>query len=122
MYIHEFYAFMRESQAHYGFWPNYEVMARNLRLNTPRGQVRWDTQLMRALPALVAKKQLEWLPCPAGRPAVRSGRCRHLALTEFGLELLASWERFGCRAHGRNRGKCVHVEPPNLLPALEHAA
>ena len=120
MTAHQFLAFMHESRQHYGFWPGYELMARNLRLNTVRGQARWDAQLSKALPGLLADGYVAWAECPAGAP-IRGGACRHLILTEFGVKTLHAWNEFGCRSHGRHQGRCEHREA-RLMPGLEHAA
>jgi hypothetical protein len=120
MTSHQFLAFMAESHKHYGFWPGYELMARNLRLNTPRGQARWDAQLRKTLKGLLSDGLVEWMPCPAGA-SVRGAPCRHIVLTELGAQTLRAWDEVGCRSHGRSKGRCTRSEAI-LMPGLEHAA
>ncbi|MDR5730661.1 MAG: hypothetical protein RB191_24895, partial [Terriglobia bacterium] len=83
---HDFLAFLDASHTFYGHWPNFEAMTQNLRLNTPRGAARWDSQLRSVLPSLLKKQFVKWEEC-----SVRG--CRHLELTPFGAEMLKAWNR-----------------------------
>lgn len=117
---HQMLAFLRESHAHYGFWPGRELMASNLRLNTPKGEAGWDRQIQKTLPSLIRQGYIVWSPCPAGS-AARGGVCRHLALTDLGRATLAAWDEHGCRAHGRSGRACPRRELA-LMPGVEHQA
>lgn len=113
---HQILAFLDESRKHYGFWPGYQLMAKNLRLNTPKGETRWDSQVSVMVTSLIAQELVAWTPCPGDAPG-----CKHLILTEFGAQTLRAWNEHGCKSHGRAKGRCMR-RSPLLMPGLEHAA
>ncbi|HUO04645.1 MAG TPA: hypothetical protein VMU16_05555 [Candidatus Binataceae bacterium] len=98
---HEFLALLAESHEFYGQWTDDRTLYASLRLNTPRGQARWDQQARSLMPRLLKRGLIERVPCPetGKRTPQRSCGKQHTALTALGRAQLEAWNKLGCDAH-----------------------
>jgi len=96
---HDFLSFLSEAYKFYGTWPDTQTLYKNLRLNTPKGQARWDRQLSSLMPRLLKTGLVCWLPCDGAAKGKSACGKPHLVLTDLGQIQLKTWDELGCDAH-----------------------
>ncbi len=94
---HDFLFFLSEAHRFYGTWPDAQTLYENLRLNTPKGQARWDQQVRALIPRLLKRGLIRWMPCD-GKSESACGK-PHLVMTNLGRAQLETWNEMGCEAH-----------------------